>query len=1392
MQKEPVCVVSSPAYGPEGLLNRPPRYADLRTQEAGCLHELFEAQVDAQPTATALIGPEGSLSYAELEAAANRLAHHLRLHGVRAGSFVGLFIERSAAAIVAILGCLKAGAAYVPIDPAYPSDRIRLILEETEAVAVLSAGGLATRVSEFYSGPLIDMGREAEAIASHSPSRLLRRETGLLPSDLCYLIYTSGTTGKPKGVMAEHRHVYRFALAFNEVCATGPDDRVYQGFSLGFDGSVEEIWMAFSNGSALVVGGPGTPRFGDELAQLLSDQGVTYLSTVPTLLSTLHRGIASLRTLVVSGEVCPPELVSRWVRPGLRMLNVYGPTEATVNTTCAECQPGQPVTIGQPLPGYDLYILDEAGREVAAGEKGELYIAGPTLARGYFRRPDLTDERFVERSGLRPAESGPLRLYRTGDLVRWGQAGSLEFFGRIDSQVKIRGYRVELAEIESVLLQHPQIRSASVKLHSRQGLQELAAYVLLRDGQAATELDRGAVLAQLEAALPPYMIPGHLDVLPELPLLPSGKVDRARLPAPVLPLLRVHATLVAPEGELEGVVAAVFARVFGVPQVSVEDDFFHDLGGHSLIAAQMVTKLRAELAGRLPRGVTVRDAYAYPTVRKLAAYLAPQLLTAPESTSGETDPASAASQPLADSSLADFAVQSAWRRTTTGLLQLAATYLIYGVVALPFVVFFLFARGWLFGEVSTGRLLAVMLGLSALSWPVFMAIAIAAKWLVIGRYRAGSYPLWGAYHFRLWLVGRLMALSGAGGLVGTPLLPVFLRLLGARIGRGCTFDTALFGAWDLIEVGDDTSIGADTQLLGYRVEGGRIHIGPVRIGSYCFVGNHACLGLHTALGDHARLDDQSLLPDGHHIPAGESFRGAPAGPGAVHISADAIGPETRRRPYLYGFLHLLLVEVLALFSLIPFLPVAASLWAAWLWLRDTPALGIGLWLFSAGPLGVVIACGYIALLKKLVLPRMQPGLYPVHSPLYLRKWLSDGIMRSSRAVLLPLYTTLYLPPYLRLLGAKIGPRAELSSIWYFAPELCEIAGESFFADGSIVGGKRLFRGRFEVGKNRIGRRSFVGNSAILPTGCGLGDRCLLGVNSIPPVTPGAKGESTPDGSEWLGSPAFALPRRPVVGNFDESLTFKPTAKLYAQRALIDGLRILIPSYIGLASGIAGLLAMNAAYVRYGLVGLCALAPLITLGLALLATLIVVALKWAIMGRFRPIIKPLWSPYVWLNELVNGAYESVMAPAIAPFLGTPFIAFFLRLLGCRIGRGCYIETTLFSEFDLVQVGDYAALNFGAVIQNHLFEDRVMKSSYLHIGDRCAVGNMAVVLYDSQLAEGAVLGPLSLLMKGESLASGSKWHGIPCTPALPPGPPPPQALPAAPPVAGLLPAPLLAAS
>ena len=1305
-------------------------------EEACCLHELFEAQVDRTPSAAAIVCGDLILSYEELDWRANQLARYLILHGAGPGRFVGIYFGRSERPIIAILACLKSGAAYVPIDPSYPPERIRGILTESEAVLLLTEASLSSQACEYFNGTVLGVDFESheisrpDEISRQSPLRLLRSDTGVSPQDLCYVIYTSGTTGRPKGIMTEHRNVTRFVHAFNLVCATAPEDRVFQGFSLTFDGSVEEIWMAFSNGSSLVVPTRQTPRFGNELGRFLVETGVTYFSTVPTLLSTITEPVSSLKLLVVSGEICPTELVSRWVGTascaGLRMLNVYGPTEATVNTTAAECIPGRPITIGRPLDGYGIHILDEKMLPVERGEKGELYVSGQTLARGYLKQPEVSAERFFSVPGG--------RHYRTGDLVRWNKEGDLEFFGRIDSQVKIRGYRVELAEIESLLLEYPGIRSSAVRLFERDGLQELSAYVLLED--SSQRLDREKLLSQLETRLPPYMIPGFLEVMSDFPLLTSGKVDRARLPQPSKPLIRVAAQILEPETDLEKAIASVWARIFSMPRLSVEDDFFLQLGGHSLLAAQMVTLLRAETG----RQVTVRDAYDHPTVRRLAAQLASLPVQSFEET-GESARARGAQDV--------FETVPRSTRIATAALQLVSMYLLYGVASIPFVVLLVPALGWLFSGTSFLSVIWIALATALLTWPAMLTLSIVSKWLIIGRYKPARIPLWSFQYYRHWLAGRFQAFSGAGVLVGTPLLAIYFRAMGAKVGKRCDFHTATCGAWDLVSIGDDTSIGADTQILGYRVEDGYLIFGPVKIGSRCFIGNHCALELNTRMEDDSKLDDQSLLPEGQVIREGEGRRGSPAQAASVNVP---VGPAFERRPVLIAIAQLLIIDLLPLLSLIPGVPFLAF------WYFSFVKLGV-LAGFSAlvisVPFGVVVTCLFIAALKRIILPKADPGIYELDSVFYLRKWISDGIMTASRSILLPLYTTLYFPSWLRLLGAKIGKRAELSTVWNFAPELVEVGEESFFADGSIVGGKRVFGGRFEIGLNRIGRRSFVGNSAILPVGKDLGNGCLLGVQSIPP----AEMQRTPDGTEWLGSPAFSLPHRPKVGNFSDETTFRPTRRLYFQRAVVDACRILIPGYIGLSAAAAGTLALYFMYSRHGIVAMLAVSPLIAVSLAMTSALVVVVIKRTVMGTFKPVIVPLWSMYVWLNEMVNGAYESVMVPAMGPFLGTPFVAPFLRAMGCKIGKHTYIETLLFSEFDLVEVGDYAALNAGAIIQNHLFEDRIMKSSYLKIGPECSVGNMAVVLYDSEMQRGAKLGALSLLMKGESLAPRTSWYGIP---------------------------------
>ena len=342
-----------------------------------------------------------------------------------------------------------------------------------------------------------------------------------------------------------------------------------------------------------------------------------------------------------------------------------------------------------------------------------------------------------------------------------------------------------------------------------------------------------------------------------------------------------------------------------------------------------------------------------------------------------------------------------------------------------------------------------------------------------------------------------------------------------------------------------------------------------------------------------------------------------------------------------------------------------------------------------------------------------------------------------------------------MLGAKIGKFAELSTVSQFSPDLMKLGERSFFADGSIIGGRRYYQGMVEVGFSEVGDRSFIGNSAMLPINRPVGDDCLIGCMSLPPE----QHEKTPNGTDWLGSPSFGLPRRQMVGNFDDSVTYQPTGKLVLQRCLVDGMRILFPAILTFVFFVIYVAFVFYSYVQWGELATLLLATGVSLILDIVACLLVVVYKRVLLGKIKPGIHPLWSMFVWKNEAVNGAYESISAPSFVPMLGTPFLAPYLRLLGCKIGKDVYLGTTLFSEWDLVEIGDGVALNAGTVVQNHLFEDRVMKASYLKIGDRCSVGNMAVVLYDAEMKEGAELAPLSLLMKGETVPAETRWSGIP---------------------------------
>jgi non-ribosomal peptide synthetase-like protein len=1312
-------------------------------QDPRLLHHVFENQAKRRPNHIAVSCGGVSLTYRELDKLSTRIAHTLLSRGVTLGSFVGLHFLKSVNLFAAMLGVLKAGAAYVPMDPKFPAERIRDICEDAGISLALSEGALGREIRGAVRGVkwlLLDSGYAQARWTGPS-----RRRSAPSPTGACYAIFTSGSTGRPKGVKITHKNALTFVRALKRSYRIRRTDRIYQGFSAAFDASVEEIWAAFSAGATLVVATEEISRSPADAADFIHSEKITYFSTVPSFLSMIQRDLPTVRLLVLGGETCSPELVNRWAKPGRRMLNTYGPTEATVVSTLWECVPGQPVSIGAPIEGYTAHVLDPNGKAVRPGEEGELYIGGPAVAAGYINRPALTAERFVVDPFT--ASGRPARLYRTSDLVRLGENGELYFLGRIDGQIKLRGFRIELAEIESVLMNHPRITAAAVSVFDMNGSKELGGFVVPK-GELGREA-RKELAEHLRSRLPEYMVPKYLDRIDVLPMMTSGKVDRGRLPQPGT-LLKGERKIVAPETSAERRILSVWSECLGIASLSVEDDFFLDLGGHSLLAAKVATELRTRLGFST---ASVRHLYQHRTIRNLAAAL--EEATAKQEQVANRGPAS----PWTPAEQA-FRTVPATERWLCATLQAASVVLYYLIASVPITCAVLMYNAVQMGKMTATDASRFIIIAGFMIWPAMLLLSIMIKWIVIGRYKPGRYPVWGFYYFRWWFVNLFQTLSWSFMFQGSPLMSLYYRAMGARVGKNCVIGTPLCTAYDVITIGDGATIGAETQLLGCRVEDGMLIIAPVEIGRNCFVGLHCNLGLNVKMEAGSALDDMSLLPDGISLEPGEQRRGAPPLAAVVKLPAPTPARLSRGGEYLWALIHLILIYLMGYLLIVtllsPFLLVFAAFavyGAAW----GTLAL------LAAPPLGYVwhLACG--VLLKRFIIGRIKPGAYSIRSAAYLRFWFLSYFLNNTREILKPLYATIFFPAVLRLFGAKIGRGVEVSTVMNFLPDLLHVKSGSFLADACLIGGSRIYAGALEIDRVHIGERTFIGNSAFVPAGASIGDDCLVGVLSVPPLS----NSSLPANRRWLGSPGFELPSPVRLSPcFQIEKTFAPTKAMILQRSAVDFLRICLPGWMAFAGMLAfcfGLIAIcNASSVERAF----SLSPPLSLGIALLLLFASAGVKRLVRGEFQPEIKPLWSSYVWFTELINGVYESVAAHIIAPFLGTPLAAPCLRLFGCKIGQWVFVNTTLFSEYDLVEVGDYSALNLGATVQTHLFEDRVMKADRLVIKEGCSIGNMSIVLYNTVMGSGSVLAPLSVLMKGETLDPGVHVIGIPAEPVAPP--------------------------
>ncbi|HEU4963515.1 MAG TPA: amino acid adenylation domain-containing protein [Bacilli bacterium] len=581
----------------------------------------FEQQVARDPEQTAVLFGKEGLSYEQLNRRANQLAHHLKRRGIGAEKRVGVALERSTDLVVALLGILKAGAAYVPLDPAYPAERLQYMIEDAGLSLILTQEGL---LSEKLPEKRLGLTASDDAEAANPLSLCLRQDGSkialetddnpnlpIAPDQLAYIIYTSGSTGQPKGVMIEHRGICNLTANQGYAWEIEASSRVLQFASINFDASLMEMFNTLYRGATLVLPTPEAAMPGQALVELLREGRVTHLMISPSALSALpDADLPALRTIIAGGEACSSELVARW-GTGRRFFNAYGPTEVTVCATMAELTAtDQKVSIGRPLANTEVYLLDEHLQPVALGVPGELHVGGVGLARGYVNRPDLSAERFI----AHPLQAGK-RLYKTGDLARFLPDGRLEYLGRIDQQVKVRGFRIELGEIEQALLDHPAVRESVVAVHlDETGDKRLVAYIVpSTDGTspAARDLQEFA-----RKKLPHFMVPSAILTLDALPLTPNGKLDRQGLPTPDWGVREEATSYVPPRNDLEATMAQIWQETLGVERIGVHDNFF-DLGGHSLLATQVLSRVRERFQVELP----LRLFFETPTVAEFVVRL---------------------------------------------------------------------------------------------------------------------------------------------------------------------------------------------------------------------------------------------------------------------------------------------------------------------------------------------------------------------------------------------------------------------------------------------------------------------------------------------------------------------------------------------------------------------------------------------------------------------------------------------------------------------------------------------------------------------------------------------------------------------------------------------------
>ncbi|MDL9946258.1 amino acid adenylation domain-containing protein [Gordonia sp. ABSL11-1] len=1253
------------------------------------------------PDSPAIDDGDLSLTYSQLLSLVRRGAERLSAAGVGRGGRVGIRMPSGSRDLyVAILSTLYAGAAYVPVDADDPDERAELVFGEARVDAVLGPGGV-TALPEPADDP-----------APQRPT----------VDDDAWIIFTSGSTGTPKGVAVTHRNAAAFvdaeARMFLLDDPLGPDDRVLAGLSVAFDASCEEMWLAWRYGACLVPAPRALVRSGMDLGPWLVQRDITVVSTVPTLASLWPpEALEAVRLLIFGGEACPPELAERLAVEGREVWNTYGPTEATVVACAAPLDGTGPVRIGLPLPGWDLAVVSPDGRPVAEGAVGELVIGGVGLAR--YLDPAKDAEKYAPMPTL-----GWERAYRSGDLVRLDPAGLL-FQGRADDQVKVGGRRIELGEIDNALQQLPGVSGAAAAVRkSAAGNSLLVGYLV----SPHPDFDVAAAHATLVDQLPAPMVP-RLALVDELPTRTSGKVDRNALPWPLPGTASSEKSEDLSDTEVW--VAACWTDVLGVVIEDPRADFFAE-GGGSLAAAQLVTALRT----RYP-DITVADLYDHPRLGSLAEMLDART---PSRVVVERDVTPTPRR----AGLAQLAL-SIPLTTLTGL-QWATWLGVVNNVAIEVVDRAGRDVPWL---VPVNWWVLLVAFLVFITPPGRMAIAATGSRLLLAGLTPGTYPRGGGTHIRLWVAERLLEASGAANLSGAPWMIHLARAFGATIGRGVDLHT-IPPVTGFLTIGDGASIEPEVDLAGWWIDGDRVHIGEIVIKRGASVGARSTLLPGAVVGRDAEVEPGSAVRG--RVKAGQHWAGSPAAKvrKAAHPWPDHRPPRGTQWVPVYVISSILLAAI-------PLIALGAGLAVMGSWALHADRLrSVGLRCLALLPVAtltsLMVFAVITAVLVRLLSLGLSKGYHPVRSRVGWQVWMTERLLDAARTYLFPLYASLLTPWWFRILGVKVGTGTEISTALVL-PKFTAIGDGAFLADDTMVASYELGGGWLHIDEAKIGKRSFLGNSGMTGPGRKVPKNSLVAVLSATP-------DRAKSGSSWLGSPPVRLRRTAAAS--DTSRTFHPSWKLKAARSVVETLRI-IPVIVSFGLGIFMLIGLQyiAQHSAYWVAALVSGLLLLVAGAA--ACCIAAAAKWLVVGRIQVSEHPLWSSFVWRNELSDAFVETVAAPWFAnAATGTPILNLWLRMLGAHIGKGVWCETYWLPEADLVTLGDGATVQRGCVVQTHLFHDRVMAIDQVVLEAGSTLGPHCVALPASGLGESATVGPASLVMRGDVVPAHTRWQGNPIVP------------------------------